>query len=171
MTDKSTLQQLANSAAVDLANMLVAKRLKIVFAESCTAGLASATLAHVPGISDHLCGSAVTYRQSTKQQWLGIDPDVIEENSAESGIVTELMATHVLSKTPEADYSAAVTGHLGPHAPRDKDGVVFVAIAKRVDDQIVVEGSTRFGLNSRERVSRQLESTALVFNRLLESIG
>jgi PncC family amidohydrolase len=170
MSDKLSDQLLANSTAVALADVLIAKRLKVVFAESCTAGLVSATLAHVPGISEHLCGSAVTYRQATKQQWLGIDHHVLADNSAESQIVTELMATQVLSKTPEADYSAAITGHLGPHAPHTKDGVVFVAIGRRIDQQIFLDDSARFQLNSRERVARQLEATVLVFNRLLDSM-
>ena len=164
-------QQLANSAAVDLAGLLASKRLKVVLAESCTAGLVSATLAQVPGISEHLCGSVVTYRQMAKQEWLGITHSIIADHSAESQIVTDLMATQVLSKTPEADYSAAVTGHLGPNAPKDKDGIVFVAIARRIDEQIVVKESRQFRLDSEERASRQLESTILVLNRLLESIA
>ncbi len=51
----------------------VLKRLdtKIVFAESCTAGLVSATLARVPGVSAYLCGSAVTYRDEVKTAWVG----------------------------------------------------------------------------------------------------
>lgn len=165
-----TQQESANSAAFELARVLSSQRLKVVFAESCTAGLVSATLAQVPGISDHLCGSAVTYRQLIKHEWLGIDQSVIDQHSAESQIVSDLMATHVLSKSSEADYAAAVTGHLGPNAPEDKDGVVFVAVAKRMDEQIVLSDSKQLLLSSHGRVARQLEAATLVFRRLLEAI-
>ncbi len=163
-------QQLANETAINLARVLVSKRLKVVFAESCTAGLVSATLAQVPGISNQLCGSAVTYRELTKQEWLGIAHHVISTHSAESQIVSDLMATQVLAKTPEADYSAAVTGHLGPGAPENKDGMVFVSIARRIEEQIVLDESTQFRLTSQERVGRQLEAATLVLQTLLESI-
>ena len=33
--------------------------------------------------------------------------------------------------TPQADIAAAVTGHLGPGAPPEQDGLVFVAFAAR----------------------------------------
>jgi nicotinamide mononucleotide (NMN) deamidase PncC len=41
------------------------------------------------------------------------------------------MAENVLSKTPEADIAAAITGHLGPNAPETQDGLVFIAVSKR----------------------------------------
>ena len=170
MTEEKPQQQLANESAVDLASELGSKRLKVVFAESCTAGLVSATLAQVPGISDYLCGSAVTYRPLTKQEWLGIDRSLIDEHSAESKPVTEFMAVQVLSKTPEAVFSAAVTGHLGPGAPEDKDGVVFMAVAKRINHKIELVASSQYTLASEDRVSRQHEATVLVFKQLLESI-
>ena len=33
--------------------------------------------------------------------------------------------------TPEADIAAAITGHLGPDAPVDLDGVIVIGIASR----------------------------------------
>ena len=102
---------------------------KIVFAESCTAGLVSATMAGVPGISDYLCGSFVTYRESAKQSMLGISPAELEHHTAVSKVVSESMARNSLERMEEATWSAAITGHLGPGAPVELDGKVFVAIA------------------------------------------
>ena len=45
--------------------------------------------------------------------------------------VAELMAGRVLEKTPEADLGISVTGHLGPDAPPQLDGHVYVALAWR----------------------------------------
>ena len=103
----------------------------IVFAESCTGGLVAGALSVVPGISAHLCGGVVVYRNETKSAYLGISPRVLKTHGAVSGFVATLMAERVLEKTPEADLALSVTGHLGPQAPPELDGVVFIGIAAR----------------------------------------
>lgn len=114
-----------------LARLLAERQLKVVFAESCTAGLASATLAKAPGVSNHHCGGMVVYRNETKQQYLGISPRLLAQHDAVSERIAREMAERVLKQTPEADYAAAVTGHLGPTAPEGMDGLVYIAIARR----------------------------------------
>ena len=105
---------------------------RIVLAESCTGGLAGAALASSPGISQYFCGTVVTYREPTKEGWLGIPQSMLEEFSAVSRPVTERMAIEVLRRTPEADVSVAITGHLGPAAPSSLDGVTFMAYGWRI---------------------------------------
>lgn len=132
-----TTQRELNAEARSLAKMLREKHLKIVFAESCTGGLVSATLTRIPGISDHLCGSAVVYRIETKAEWLNIGKKVLAKPGPVSGIVAEEMAKEIIDRTPEADLAASVTGHLGPNAPRSLDGLVYVAVVlnpKLADD-------------------------------------
>lgn len=115
----------------EVAGLLMKSQTKIVFAESCTAGLISATLARVPGISDVHCGSAVVYRLATKTRWLGVPEPMLDDPGPVSEPVARAMAEGVLSQTPEAKMSAAITGHLGPGAPPDQDGQIFVGIAVR----------------------------------------
>ena len=67
-----------DNLARDVARELEQQNKKIVFAESCTAGLVSASLAKVPGISQHHCGSAVTYRNDSKHRWLGVSAQLLE---------------------------------------------------------------------------------------------
>src|SRR6185436_14313548 len=93
------------------------QNLKVVFAESCTGGLVAGALTQVPGISDHHCGGVVVYRNETKRAYLGISERLLKNPGAVSEVVAREMATRVLDLTPEADISAAVTGHLGPGAP------------------------------------------------------
>jgi PncC family amidohydrolase len=114
-----------------VAQLLATLHRKVVFAESCTGGLVSATLTRVPGISEHHCGGLVVYRNPTKQAYLGIPARTLADPGPVSREVAELMARGVLAKTPEADVSVSVTGHLGPNAPKGLDGLVFVAIAVR----------------------------------------
>ena len=124
------MQPLANLVQ-EVAELLRQKGRRIVFAESCTAGLISASLARVPGISERLCGSAVVYRLDTKSQWLGISAQMLTDPGPVSSEVAHAMAQEVLVRTPEADVAAAVTGHLGPNAPARQDGLIFVGLATR----------------------------------------
>jgi PncC family amidohydrolase len=104
---------------------------KVVFAESCTGGLVSGALTRVPGISEHHCGGVVVYRNATKQAYLGISAALLDDPGPVSREVAELMAQRVLERTLEATIAVSVTGHLGPNAPRELDGRVFVGVAKR----------------------------------------
>jgi PncC family amidohydrolase len=119
----------APSAARRIARLLAATGRKVVFAESCTGGLVSGALTKIPGISAWHCGGVVVYRNETKTAYLDISPKLLAGPGPVSREVAEQMARRVLAKTPEANISAAVTGHLGPNAPPDLDGLVFVAIA------------------------------------------
>lgn len=103
--------------------------MRVVFAESCTAGNVAASLAVWPGISDHLCGSFVVYRCDSKARWLGIPDDLLAspEVGPVSAKVTELLAIAALARTEEADLAVAVTGDLGPNAPAKTDGRIFCA--------------------------------------------
>ena len=78
-------------AATALAERLVERASdKVVFAESCTAGLISAAMAGVPGISQFLCGSFVTYREAAKQEMLNVPPELIRKHTAVSVSYTHL---------------------------------------------------------------------------------
>ena len=89
------------SAACDVAEQLKAQNIRVVFAESCTAGLIAATLARVPGISNHLCGSAVVYRNETKTAWLSVSADDLADETI--GPVSEPVAESMGSGSSEDD--------------------------------------------------------------------
>jgi PncC family amidohydrolase len=143
------------AVAPNLATGLRENGLKIVFAESCTAGLASATLAKIPGISEHHCGSAVVYRLDTKHQWLGVSNELLENPGPVSQEVAEAMATGVFRITPEADLAATITGHLGPNAPTGQDGLVWMAVARRMGELMTAKSVL---LQSAGREVRQAEA-------------
>jgi len=107
--------------------------LRIVLAESCTAGLVAQSLSRVPGASDWFCGSAVVYRNATKTAWLQVSAALLDapEIGPVSAETAAAMTAGVLRMTPEATFAASVTGHLGPHAPPHLDGVVYVGLESR----------------------------------------
>lgn len=167
-------------AAWQLADNLQRYQTPIVFAESCTAGLVSATLATVPGISQWLCGSAVTYQEATKISWLGVHPQDLENFTAVSEQIAHSMAVSALRITPNADIAVAVTGHLGPNAPAELDAVIFIGTAVRTrasisksgneddqsrdlrDDTIKSLPPERIILRTAERRLRQVEASIAV---------
>lgn len=164
--DDQTLQK----TAAELVEILAAHHQRVVFAESCTGGLISAELSAIPGVSQWLCGSAVTYRCQTKVQWLGVSAEAIEQHTAVSRQVALQMASGVLANTSEASIAASITGHFGPGAPDGFDGIVFVAIATRALEgppKVVV---SRHQLVAQDRPSRQVEAAGLVLRLILNQL-
>lgn len=175
------MSRLMMSLVRQIADRLRQMQVRIVFAESCTAGLVSATLAREPGISEFHCGSAVVYRVETKRQWLGVPAALLDEFGAVSDPVARAMALGVLQRTPEADCSAAITGHLGPNSPADQDGLVFVAWARRNPHGL---DATTFVIKTRLpteipagdpaenlREWRQRQATQVVLQVVLDNLG
>jgi nicotinamide-nucleotide amidase len=145
-----------------VARLLRASGLKVVFAESCTGGLVSGALTRVPGISEHHCGGVVVYRNETKTAYLGIARKILDDPGPVSREVVELMARRVLERTPEADVSIAVTGHLGPNAPSGMDGLVYIAAAVRKPAILRVQKLRCRRAHSRAQRQRWVVQKALV---------
>ncbi len=124
---QKTIEREASLVAVELKR----RDARLVLAESCTGGMAAAALTGIPGISKFFCGSLVVYRDASKSGWLGIDPSLIEKNDAVSPETALAMALRALDITKEAEISASITGHLGPDAPAEQDGLIYIATAIR----------------------------------------
>jgi PncC family amidohydrolase len=154
-----------------VATLLKQKDLKVVFAESCTGGLVSGSLTRVAGISNHHCGGVVVYRNETKQAYLKIPAALLRDPGPVSEVVAREMAIRVLGLTPEADVAAAVTGHLGPHAPKDLDGVAYIAAAVRrqggKSKKLPVVTVVRYKCSSEKRLARQKEVVEQVLAQLV----
>ena len=174
------MEQPLEKSLQEVAQLLLRGNSKIVFAESCTGGLLSATLSRVPGISAVHCGSAVVYRLDTKTRWLGVPAALLVDPGPVSEPVARAMSEGVLARTPEADVAISITGHLGPDAPTDQDGLVFVGIAIRGASSHVIEHclarydrtaeSYRFPGTS-EREQRQWEAVEFVFAQIAAALS
>jgi nicotinamide-nucleotide amidase len=119
--------------AQQLRNLLQEQTVRLVLAESCTAGRVAATLGLLPGISQWLCGSFVVYRSSSKTDWLQVPAELLADPhiGPVSAQASRALAAAALAHTPEADVAIAVTGDVGPGAPRATDGQIFLAYATR----------------------------------------
>lgn len=157
---------------------------RLVLAESCTAGLVAAELGGIPGISNHLCGSLVVYRNDSKIRWLGIDPATLEDTHVGpvSETVTLALAESALQRTPEATLAGAITGHLGPGAPEHLDGIIYCAIAMREETGTEVahaickeyrlsHPSPKNALDIAARSARQTQAAKLMITSLADFLG
>jgi nicotinamide-nucleotide amidase len=117
---------------------------RIVVAESCTGGLVSAALTEIPGSSDVLEGSFVTYSNGAKIDMLKVSEDVLDAFGAVSIAVAWQMAQNAITKT-HADVAVAITGIAGPGGGSDKKpvGTVIFARAERGQDPDHIVADTR----------------------------
>jgi nicotinamide-nucleotide amidase len=111
-----TLQHNAVSLSdvcADLAQVLLAQKLSICSAESCTGGMISAACTDLPGSSLWFERGFVTYSNAAKTDMLGVPASLIETHGAVSEEVARAMALGALAHSL-ADWSVAVTGVAGP---------------------------------------------------------
>ena len=116
---------------------VIAKRLLdckgcITLAESCTGGLAAASLVDEPGSSRWFGQSWVTYSNRAKIKALGIDTEIIKAKGAVSQEVVAAMAEGA-RRQANAYISVAISGVAGPTGGTDINPVGSVWIAWQTD--------------------------------------
>lgn len=82
-------------------------------AESCTGGRIAEALISVPGASKYFKGGVVSYVDEIKVRLLGVDTQVLEEQTAVCEDVARQMVVGAC-KTLNTDYAIAATGIAGP---------------------------------------------------------
>lgn len=109
------------------ANRAIGRR--VALAESCTGGLVAAALTEIPGSSEVLEASIVTYSNEAKVALLGVNPDVLETFGAVSIAVAWSMAQGAVKRSA-ADVAVAITGVAGPEGGSVKKPVGTVVFAR-----------------------------------------
>ncbi|MBI3855333.1 MAG: CinA family nicotinamide mononucleotide deamidase-related protein [Planctomycetes bacterium] len=120
-----------------VARKLIETGTTLAVAESCTGGLISHRLTEVPGVSEVLLESVVTYSNASKVRRLGVDPALIEARGAVSEEVARAMALGV-ARTSGAAIGVAVTGIAGPGGGTAKKpaGLCYMAVGDRVESRV-----------------------------------
>ena len=112
--------------------LLLSKKKKAIFAESCTGGLLSKMLTDIPGSSDVFYGGVVVYDNLLKEKLLGVLPETLKTYGAVSA-ETAVSMVEGLSKIADADYFVSVTGVAGPGGGSLEKpvGTVFIGFGKK----------------------------------------
>lgn len=96
-----------------IGNILRARGLKLVTAESCTGGLVGSRITDVPGSSEYFLGSIVAYAYEVKAALLGVPWETLNTFGAVSR-ETVLAMAHGALKQLEGDVAISVSGIAGP---------------------------------------------------------
>ncbi|TWH49301.1 competence/damage-inducible protein A [Sporomusa sp. KB1] len=110
-------------------NLLLAKKLTIALAESCTGGLVSSRITDVPGSSQYLLGSIVCYSNAVKTRHVGVPEEIIATKGAVSQETAECMAQGIKERF-QTSIGVGITGIAGPDGATENKpvGLVYIAI-------------------------------------------
>lgn len=127
----------------------------VSLAESCTGGLAAATITEVAGASGWFLGGVVAYANAAKESLLDVPVSSLAAHGAVSAQVARAMA-HGARGRFGTTLGASITGVAGPDggSPEKPVGLVYVALASEAgvdvrrlqlvgDRQAIREGATR----------------------------
>lgn len=149
--------------AETVARLLAQSGTKLAVAESCTGGLLASRLTDRAGSSEFFAGGIVSYCDSAKSSWLGVDESVLGAHGAVSEQVAVAMATAARQRAAntlgEPAVGLSTTGYAGPAGGTETDpvGTVYFGIA----DANGAHGAKRVFGPGRARVRTLAVQTAL----------
>lgn len=144
------------------------KKIMLSAAESCTGGLVAGAITEIPGVSECLMVSFVTYHNYMKTKFLGVDPETLEEKGAVSEEVAREMASGAL-KAATSDIAVAITGIAGPTggSPEKPVGTVHFSTARRIDGAVETHHERHY-IKKSGRSEIRLEAVRIALGMLLQ---
>lgn len=142
-----------------LRNLLEAKNMTLVTAESCTGGLIAATMTHKSGASKVFDRGFITYSNQSKIDLLNVNELLLEQHGAVSAEVAQTMAQGALNNS-QADLAVSVTGIAGPAGGTEEKpvGLVYFGYALKGGSA----GSIQHNFEgSREKIQSNATITAI----------
>lgn len=150
----------------ELVERLQKRGLTISLAESCTGGLAAAYLVSVPSASCVFNSSFVTYSNSSKCKYLGVN----EETIASVGVVSEAVACQMARGTALAncaEVGVGITGIAGPTGGTNEKPVGTVCFGFYIDGELFCETAH---FENMDRNSVREASCEFVFSQLCKML-
>ena len=146
-----------------LVRILIKKKLKISFAESCTGGLIASTITSISGASKVFNLGLVTYSNQAKINVLKVNKNIITKYGAVSHECCLEMVNN-LSKISKANINVSVTGIAGPKGGTKQKpvGLVYIGIKKGNKTQI-----NKCLFKSKKRISIQRATVRKALNLVL----
>lgn len=143
---------------------LIEKGFRISFAESCTGGLAAATLVSVADASKVLDVSFVTYANEAKIRYLDVSGDTI----AQYGVVSEEIACQMaagVARQADSQVGVGITGIAGPAGGTAAKPVGMVCFGFAINGEVHTF-TQQYGEIGRNKVRQK--SVEFVFEKLNE---
>ncbi len=146
-----------------LVKMLEQRKYTITAAESCTGGMFMGRLVNVPGASDVLNESFITYSNEAKMKYLGVKEETLKAVGAVSEETARQMAEGA-AKAAKANVGVGITGLAGPggETPEKKPGLVYIGVCVNGKTQV-----NKYQLRgNRQKVREVAVSRAMTMVRL-----
>jgi nicotinamide-nucleotide amidase len=118
--------------------ILIKKKLKVSFAESCTGGLLSSSLTSVSGSSKVFNLGLVTYSNKAKIDILKVSKKIINKYGAVSNECCLSMVKN-LSRISKANICVSITGITGPNGGTKLKPVGLVYIGIKKGNKIIIK--------------------------------
>ena len=149
----------------NLIRLLIKKKLKISFVESCTGGLLASTITSFSGASKIFNLGLITYSNQAKIKILKVNKNIIRKYGAVSHECCSAMVKN-LSKISRANINISITGIAGPKGgTRQKPvGLVFIGVKK--GNKIMIN---RCLFKSKKRSSIQKATVRKALNLILSA--
>ena len=120
----------------DVVKKLKEKKMTIATMESCTGGGVANAITNIPGASEVLLFSAVTYSNEYKIK-MGVSSDTIDKYSVYSMEVAREMSK-AISDFAHSNIGVGVTGKMGvldPANPYGDDNTIYISIYTKDDNE------------------------------------
>ena len=142
-----------------LVKILIKKKLKIAFAESCTGGLLASSITSISGASKIFNLGLITYSNQAKIKFLKVNKNIIKKYGAVSHECCLAMVKN-LSKISKANVNVSITGIAGPKGGTKQKpvGLVYIGIKKGNKTQI---NKCFFKTNKRSSIQKASVKKAL----------
>jgi len=139
----------------------------ISFAESCTGGLATSMLTDIPGSSNYLLGSVVSYSNMAKSKLINVKQETLDEYGAVSQQVACQMAEGVRNLFGTT-IGVGITGIAGPGGGSDSKplGLIYISVAN--EKGTVWEKNNFNGSRSDNKLRSVMAAFSLAIDKLNE---
>ena len=149
-----------------IVRILIKRKLKISFAESCTGGLLSNSITAISGSSKIFTLGLVTYSNHAKISILKVPKNIINKHGAVS-FETCLSMVKNLSKISKTNICISVTGIAGPKGGTKEKPVGLVYIGIKKGNKILVK---KYLFKNKKRILIQ-KATVIQALKLILSIA
>ena len=130
----------------------------IACAESCTGGLVTSRLTDIPGSSDYVMGSIVSYTNDIKERLVGVRHETLAAHGAVSPETAREMADGI-RRVIRTDLGLGITGIAGPGGGTAAKpvGLVYIAVSSEKGTRVT---ENHFS-GTRTEVKQQTSDAAL----------
>ncbi len=151
--------------AETVVELLIKNKLTVSAAESCTGGMFAKMIVDIPGSSDILSESFVTYSNNAKMKYLGVKSGTLSKFGAVSRETAKEMAEGV-SKAAGSDFGVGITGIAGPGGGTAEKPVGLVYVSVCFNGVADVRKLMLTGSREKIRYTAALNAFDMIFKRI-----